>query len=157
MRTVTTPNDFVAKVFFAENHIENDFEIMARCRVAVQVEAARWFEYSFEFEQANRHHDEIRGDVVSSQNIDETVDHLRQFRHTVLQRNIADFIACAATKDRSQVVIYVPYKAKLTLSADIDASRPAVWFNPRTGERVKGKVAKPTPPDTNDWLLVIKS
>lgn len=69
----------------------------------------------------------------------------------------ADFIACAATKDRSQVVIYVPYKAKLTLSADIDASRPAVWFNPRTGERVKGKVAKPTPPDTNDWLLVIKS
>ncbi len=68
----------------------------------------------------------------------------------------ADFIACAATKDRSQVVVYIPYKAKLTLSSDIDGSRSAEWFNPRTGERVKGKLAKLTPPDTNDWLLVIK-
>ena len=68
----------------------------------------------------------------------------------------AKFVACAATPDRSQVVIYMPAGGKIAVGVDQDKPRPVEWVNPRTGEVTKGRNIDLQAPDTNDWILVVK-
>jgi len=68
----------------------------------------------------------------------------------------AKFIACAATPDHSQVVIYMPVGGKIDVAVAQDKPRPIEWINPRTGEVTKGRNISPKAPDENDWILVVK-
>jgi hypothetical protein len=68
----------------------------------------------------------------------------------------AKFVACAATPDRSQVVIYMPVGGKVSVGVAQDKPRPVEWINPRTGEVTKGRNVDLNAPDENDWILVVK-
>lgn len=68
----------------------------------------------------------------------------------------AKFIACAATPDRSQVVIYMPVGGRIDVAVAQDKPRPVEWINPRTGEVIKGRNVSLQAPDENDWILVVK-
>jgi hypothetical protein len=66
------------------------------------------------------------------------------------------FIACAATPDRSQVVVYMPVGGKVSVGVAQDKPRPVEWINPRTGEVTKGRNIDLKAPDESDWILVVK-
>ena len=46
-------------MIFAKDCIHNHFQVVAGGRVAVQIDAACWFEQPLHFKQPNAHHDEI--------------------------------------------------------------------------------------------------
>lgn len=68
----------------------------------------------------------------------------------------AKFVACAATPDRSQVVIYMPVGGKIDVAVEQDKPRPVEWINPRTGEITMGRNIDLKAPDENDWILVVR-
>jgi Protein of unknown function (DUF4038)/Putative collagen-binding domain of a collagenase len=84
---------------------------------------------------------------------------LRPAQELVTQLDAKDpakFIACAATPDRSQVVIYMPVGGKVDVGVEQDKPRPVEWINPRTGDVLKGRNVNLKAPDENDWILVVK-
>jgi hypothetical protein len=69
-------------------------------------------------------------------------------------KNVANFIACAATPDHKVVVIYYPREAQADAKLKISTDNADVkWFNPRNGE---SKVSKTIPDTKEDWILVIR-
>ena len=68
----------------------------------------------------------------------------------------AKFVACAATPDQSQVVIYLPAGGKVSVGVEQRKPRPVEWINPRTGEVTKGRNIDLQAPDDNDWILVVR-
>lgn len=68
----------------------------------------------------------------------------------------AKFVACAATPDRSLVVVYLPVGGKVSVAVAQDKPRPVEWWNPRTGEVTKGRNANLEAPGEGDWVLVVK-
>ena len=68
----------------------------------------------------------------------------------------AKFVACAATPDQSQVVIYLPAGGKVSVGVEQSKPRPVEWINPRTGEVTKGRNLDLKAPDENDWILVVR-
>lgn len=61
------------------------------------------------------------------------------------------FVSCAATRDRSVIVVYFPAGAHAKFKFD---PRTGTWFNPRIGDWKDG--GTPEPPDAGDWILVVK-
>jgi len=53
------PDDFVTEVCGAENFVEQHAQVVARRRVAMQVEAARLLENVVKLQKPRRHHREI--------------------------------------------------------------------------------------------------
>ena len=72
------PDDLVPKIFCAENSIKQHTQVMTRGRIAMQVETASWFEDAMKFDQARRHHREIRHHGRMFQ---ETVERFHQLDH----------------------------------------------------------------------------
>lgn len=71
----------------------------------------------------------------------------------------ARFVAAARTPDRSTFVFYFPAGATAKIPLEVGSKNDAVrWFNPRTGEWVAGTTTagRFTPPDTEDWVLVVQ-
>jgi hypothetical protein len=66
----------------------------------------------------------------------------------------AKFVACAATPDRKTIVAYFPAGATAALTIPAPGDDALTWFDPRTGRTKKGGGL--TPPDAQDWVLVIK-
>ncbi len=64
VRRSAFPGDFVAEPVGAENAVEQQLEIMARGRVAVEIEAARGPEHAMQLDQPDRHHRQIGHHVV---------------------------------------------------------------------------------------------
>src|ERR1035437_9711127 len=56
----STPNYFIHEVLKSKNSVQNDFQIMARGRVAMEIQAAGGFEDAMQFHQSRRHHRQIR-------------------------------------------------------------------------------------------------
>lgn len=67
----------------------------------------------------------------------------------------ATFIACAATPDRRQIVVYLPVGGSVSLKLEPNRVDKLTWFNPRTGERMAGNPHTMTAPDREDWLLLV--
>jgi hypothetical protein len=69
------------------------------------------------------------------------------------------FVSCAKTADNSTYVLYFPAGAKAQLKLHArgvtnDGGKSVRWFDPRTGKwSDKGGL---TPPDDQDWVLVVK-
>ena len=61
------PDDFVAKVRLPEHPVQQQFQIVARGRIAVEVQAAGRFQHAVQFDQADRHHRQIGHHVVVAQ------------------------------------------------------------------------------------------
>jgi hypothetical protein len=53
------PNYLVAEIHSAENAVEQHSQIMTRSWIAMQIEAAGWFEDTMKLDQARRHHREV--------------------------------------------------------------------------------------------------
>lgn len=68
----------------------------------------------------------------------------------------AKFVACAADEKAGTVVIYMPVGGKVSVAVEQAKPRPVEWFNPRTGEIIKGRNIDLQAPDENDWVLVVK-
>ena len=70
------------------------------------------------------------------------------------------FVACAAAdvKQNGVFVLYFPAGARAIVKLDIRGTRGSVrWFNPRDGEWVeRSPRGVLTPPDDEDWVLVVK-
>jgi hypothetical protein len=73
------------------------------------------------------------------------------------------YAAAARTSDGSTVIAYIPTRRAVTINlARVNgATARAWWFNPRTsastliGDFATGASQSFTPPDQNDWVLVI--
>ncbi|PAV92482.1 hypothetical protein WR25_00704 [Diploscapter pachys] len=63
-RPGVAPDDFVAVALSAEHRVEQQLEIMAGGRIAVEEQAAGRLELTMQFDQADRHHGEIGHHVV---------------------------------------------------------------------------------------------
>ena len=66
------------------------------------------------------------------------------------------FVSCAKTADNSTYVMYFPAGAKAAIKLHIRGGGESGtrWFNPRSGEWSKNDGL--TPPDDEDWVLVVK-
>jgi hypothetical protein len=62
-------------MFSAENSVQNDFQIMARRRVAMEIEAAGGFEDAMQFHQTRSHHRQIRHHRGVSEEIMQRIHH----------------------------------------------------------------------------------
>jgi hypothetical protein len=54
------PDDLTEEPLAAEERVEDQPQLVARCRIAVQVKAARGLEDTMELKQASSHHGRIR-------------------------------------------------------------------------------------------------
>ena len=54
------PSDLISKIRLPKDSVHDQLQIMRRCRIAMQINAARVFQNAFHLKQANRHHDRIR-------------------------------------------------------------------------------------------------
>jgi len=79
MRTRPLPDDFISKVRRAEYSIKHNLEIVACCRIAVQVEAPRGLQYPAEFMKPDRHHGEVRHDVAFAEETPERLQQVERF------------------------------------------------------------------------------
>jgi hypothetical protein len=61
------PNYFVTKVHGLKNAVEQQFQIMTRNGVTVEIERSRWLENAVQFYESHRHHCEIGGHVIFAQ------------------------------------------------------------------------------------------
>jgi len=64
------------------------------------------------------------------------------------------FVGCAATPDRKVTVLYFPAGAKGLVTPPAAAGAELMWFDPRTGRSRTSEQA--TPPDAEDWALVVR-
>ena len=74
-----------------------------------------------------------------------------------------EFISAAATPAGDLLVIYTPVVSVVTMRTEGVPPGPAIWMNPRTGERTPAAAivdegrARFTSPGAGDWLLVVSS
>jgi hypothetical protein len=71
----------------------------------------------------------------------------------------ARYVAAARTPDSSTYVFYFPAAATAKIPLPVGSKKDAVrWFNPRTGEWLTDEktAGRFTPPDAEDWVLVVK-
>ena len=59
VRGCPLPNHLILKVILSKHRIHHHLQIMARCRIAVEVDAAGVFQDTFHLQQAGGHHDEV--------------------------------------------------------------------------------------------------
>ena len=59
MRGCSLPSDFRLKPFLPEQPIHHQFQVVARCRVAVQVDRTGGLEYALHLKQAHSHRHEV--------------------------------------------------------------------------------------------------
>jgi hypothetical protein len=64
---IALPDDFIAEVRHAENAVEENFQVVAGSRVAMQVQAARGFQDAVKLQKADGHHSEISHHAVFSE------------------------------------------------------------------------------------------
>jgi hypothetical protein len=78
--------------------------------------------------------------------------------------DVGRYVLASRSPDGDLAVVYMPTGERLRLK--LGALRPgwsAVWGNPRTGERLPaphetgGEITEFTPPDAEDWLLIIQA
>ena len=81
MRTGTLPHDLVAKVPRPKNHIQHHLQVVARRRVAVQIQTARRLQHPMQLHQARRHHHQVRRYVVPPQRAHKPLHQLHQRGH----------------------------------------------------------------------------
>ena len=59
VRATTLPNNLRSKIPGPKNSIEKHPQVVTRGRIAVQIKAAGWFDYTMKFDEARRHHRKI--------------------------------------------------------------------------------------------------
>jgi len=67
VRAGSLPDDLAEETSGAEYGIQEDFQVVAGGRVAVEVEATGGFEDAVEFDQARGHHRQVGGHVVAAE------------------------------------------------------------------------------------------
>ena len=77
VRSIALPNNFVYKILGPKHRIQQNFQIMARGRVAVQIERARRFQHAMQFDEPHRHHGEIGHHVVLAEKLPHRHQHGR--------------------------------------------------------------------------------
>src|SRR5687768_5513178 len=58
------PDDFIAEVLRPENRIQKQLEVVTSSRIAMQVERTSFFQDTAKFNEARRHHGEVREHVA---------------------------------------------------------------------------------------------
>ncbi len=68
------------------------------------------------------------------------------------------FVACAATPDNGQVIVYLPRNATLqfTDEALAKSAASAKWYDPKTGQEQSVDVDWKTPDPKQDWVLIVR-
>ncbi len=96
MSCASLPGNFISVKFGAEYRIHNNFQIMARGRIAVQIERAGRFQHAPQFDQSHRHHGEIGHHVVFAQGRAHGLEHDRgvgvRARQHVVERPFGAFV-----------------------------------------------------------------
>jgi hypothetical protein len=69
VRVGSLPDDLVPEVAGPEHPVQQQLQIVARGRVAVQIQAAGRFQHAVELDQPRRHHREIRHHVVLTEKL----------------------------------------------------------------------------------------
>ena len=84
MCRLTLPYNLVAEVFAAEDGVEDDLQVVAGGRVAVEVEAAGRLEHPVQFDQARRHHHQVRHHLVRADDLAQRAHRRRHARQSFL-------------------------------------------------------------------------
>ena len=64
VRSCATPDDFIPKIRWAENSVQEQLEVVTCGGIAVKIDAAGGFEDTVEFDHALCHHGEVCHHVV---------------------------------------------------------------------------------------------
>ena len=57
--TGTLPDDFIPKILWPKHRIHQHLQVVARCRIAMQMDRARYLEHALQLDQTRSHHGEI--------------------------------------------------------------------------------------------------
>jgi hypothetical protein len=115
------------------------------------------------------HHTVMTAGYDSRPSLDLAKEHLRSIVYQLPFRTGSNLSVAARTSDGETIIAYIPNGNGATVTVDIsEISDPASqakcwWFNPRDGSNmlignlVANGARDFTPPDANDWVLVIDS
>ena len=73
----TSPTNLILEVVWSEYRIHKHLQVMARCRIAVEVNAAGVLQRSVQLHQAHSHHGKVGGHVVVAQAVHHGPEHAR--------------------------------------------------------------------------------
>ncbi len=76
MSTCSFPNYFITEILKPKHRIQNDLQIMAGGRVAVQVQAAGGLEHAVHLDQAGSHHHQVGQHLVLTDDAAQGGDHV---------------------------------------------------------------------------------
>jgi len=77
MRRLPLPSDLVSEITRVKDRVEQYFQIMTRCRIAVQVKRTGRFEHAVQLNQPNSHHGEVRHHVILAERRAHSLEHDR--------------------------------------------------------------------------------